>query len=202
MSRVSRLLLLAQAVFFLALGTCAVLEPVGLGSNHGWSYYEGRADTAAPYVLGFLVTIALVTYAAVVAARSNAPRGLGWGLAGLALFLGLDVASPDTVNGVFYWAHDMTSAALFLYELAFAVWLVRTLERTAVGVTLVAAQLCGGLVAMFSQLQVTSQLGLGILVFQLSFGALLVIATFDVRDALDGSSPIADRSAAAARSRG
>ena len=84
MSRVSRLLLLAQAVFFLALGTCAVLEPVGLGSNHGWSYYEGRADTAAPYVLGFLVTIALVTYAAVVAARSNAPRGLGWGLAGLA----------------------------------------------------------------------------------------------------------------------
>ena len=180
MSRVSRLLFSAQAVFFLALGVCAALDPRGLGSNHGWSYYEGRATTAAPYVIGLVGTIALVAYAAVVAARSDAPQGLVWGLAGLALFLALDVASPDTVNAVFYWAHDMTSAALFLYELGFAVWLVRTLEPTAVGVALVVLQFCGGLVAMFSQLQVISQLGLGILVFQLSFGVLLVTATFDL----------------------
>ena len=185
MSRVSRLLFSAQAVFFLALGVCVALDPRGLGSNHGWSYYEGRAATAAPYVIGFVGTIALVAYAAGVAARSDAPQGLVWGLAGLALFLALDVASPDTVNAVLYWAHDITSAALFLYELGFAVWLVRTLEPTAVGVALVVVQFCGGLVAMFSQLQVISQLGLGILAFQLSFGVLLVTATFDLDHALD-----------------
>ena len=136
-------------------------------------------------MIGFVGTIALVAFAAAIAARSDAPKGLAWGLAGLALFLALDVASPDTVNAVFYWAHDLTSAALFLYELGFAVWLVRTLEPTAVGVALVVVQFCGGLVAMFSQLQVISQLGLGILVFQLSFGALLVAATFDVGAAVD-----------------
>lgn len=185
MSRVSRVLLWAQAVFFLALGVCVTLDPRGLGSNHGWSYYESRGATAAPYVIGFVGTVALVAYAAAIAARSNAPQGLAWGLAGLALFLALDVASPDTVDAVFYWAHDITSAALFLYELGFAVWLVRTLEPTAVGVALVVVQFCGGLVAMFSQLQVISQLGLGILVFQVSFGVLLVTATFDLDHALD-----------------
>ena len=202
MSRVSRLLLTAQAVFVLGLATCAVLDPRGLGSNHGWSYYEGRADTVAPYVIGFVATIALVAYAAVVAARSDAARGLGWGLAWLALFLALDVASPDSVNEAFYWAHDLTSAALFLYELGFAIWLVRTYALTGMGVALVVAQLCGGLVAMFSQLQVISGLGLGILVFQLSFGALLVIATTDLRDAIGDGAFSVDHVAEAARSRG
>ena len=185
MSRVSRLLLSAQALFFFALGVCVTIDPRGLGSNHGWSYYEGRADTAAPYVIGLLASIALVGYAAAIAARSNAPRGLARGLEGLALFLALNVATPDTVNEVFYWAHDVTSAALFLYQLGFAVWLVRTLVPTGFGVALVVAQFVGGLVAMFSQLQVVSQLGLGILVYQLSFGALLVTATFDLDAAVD-----------------
>lgn len=184
MSRVSRLLLAAQAVFFLALAVCVALDARGLGDNHGWSYYEGRAATAGPYVIGFVASIALVGYAAIVAARSDVPRGLAWGLAGLALFLAFDVASPDTVNDVFYWAHDATSAALFLYELGLALWLVRTLVPNGVGAALVAAQFAGGLVAMFSQLQLISQLGLGILLFQVSFGVLLVTATFDLEDAV------------------
>ena len=192
MSRVSRLLLSAQAVFFLALGVCVALDTRGLGDNHGWSYYEGREDTAAPYVLGFVVSIALIAYAAAIAARTDAPSGLSWGLAGLALFLALDVGSPDTVDDAFYWAHDVTSAALFLYELGFALWLVRTLVPTRAGVALVAAQFAGGLVAMFSQLQLVSQLGLGILLFQLSFGVLLVTATFGLGDALDGAGVTAD----------
>lgn len=184
MSRVSRLLLSAQALFFLALGVCVAIDARGLGDNHGWSYYEGRADTVAPYVIGFLGSIALIAYAAVVARRAEA-RGLARGLAGLALVLALDVATPDTVNAFFYWAHDVTSAVLFLYQLGLALWLVRTLLPTRFGVALVAMQLAGGLLAMFSQLQLVSQLGLGILLFQLTFGTLLVTATFELPEALE-----------------
>jgi len=184
MSRVSRLLLSAQALFFLALGVCVAIDARGLGDNHGWSYYEGRADTVAPYVIGFLGSIALIAYAAVVARRADA-RGLARGLAGLALVLALDVATPDTVNAFFYWAHDVTSAVLFLYQLGLALWLVRTLLPTRFGVALVAVQLAGGLLAMFSQLQLISQLGLGILLFQLTFGTLLVSATFELPEALE-----------------
>lgn len=197
MSRVSRLLLSAQALFFLALGVCVTLDTRGLRDNHGWSYWEGRPETAAPYVIGFLGSIALIAYAAAVAARSEAPPGLARGLAWLALFLALDVATPDTVNAVLYWAHDVTSAALFLYELGFAAWLVAALLPTRFGVALVAVQFGGGLVAMFSQLQVVSQLGLGILLFQLSFGALLVTATFDLGDARE-EAPLAGPATATA----
>lgn len=202
MSPVSRLLLAAQALFFLALGACVTLDTRGLGDNHGWSYYESHSRTAAPYVIGLVGSIALIAYAAAVAERSDAPRRLALGLAGLALFLALDVATPDTVNDVFYWAHDLTSAALFLYELVFALWLVRTLLPTGYGAALVLTQFGGGLVAMFSQLQVITQLGLGILIYQLSFGVLLVTATWDVHeaaaDATVGVDPDAARSGATA----
>ena len=48
--------------------------------------------------------------------RSGAGAGLPTGLRLLAVFLLLDVATPDRVNAFFYWAHDLTSALLFLYR--------------------------------------------------------------------------------------
>lgn len=62
--RVSRLLLSAQAVFFVALGMCVALDARGLGDNHGWSYCEGRADTAVPYLMGLPARVAVIAYAA------------------------------------------------------------------------------------------------------------------------------------------
>ena len=180
MSTLARSLLLAQVGFFLALAVCVLIAPGGLNDNHGWSYYEGRHDTVVPYVLGILGGILLIVHAARLAERSAAPAGLAAGLRWLALFLFLDVATPDTLNVVFYWAHDATSAVLFLYQLGFAVWLVRTIWRTRAGMVLVAVQFAGGLVAMFSQLQAIPLLGPGILVFQVSFGVLLVAATAPV----------------------
>jgi hypothetical protein len=173
----ARYLLLAQVGFFLALAVCVVIEPEGLNDNHGWSFYEGRADTAVPYVLGLVCGIALILYASALVERSpSASGGLATGLQLLAFFLFLDVATPDTVDAFFYWAHDLTSALLFLYQLGFALWLVRSVWRTRAGVILVGVQFLGGLVAMFSQLQLIPLLGLGILVFQVSFGTLLVCA--------------------------
>ena len=188
MSTLARYLLLAQVGFFLALAVCAVIEPEGLNDNHGWSYYEGRGETVAPYLLGILGGILLIVYASFVAERSAAPARLVGGLRLLALFLFLDVATPDTINVVLYWAHDLASTILFLYQLGFAIWLVRTIWRTRLGIALLCVQLAGGLVAMFSQFQVIPLLGLGILVFQLSFGILLVAATAPLRSVVPDES--------------
>jgi len=189
----ARYLLSAQVVFFLSLAVCVLVRPEGLNDNHGWSFYEGRRDTVVPYVLGVLGGILLVAYASALLERSAAPRGLSMGVMLLALFLFLDLATPDTVSSVFYWAHDLASTLLFLYQLGFAIWLVHSVWRTRAGVALVGIQFIGGLVAMFSQLQLIPLLGLGIFAFQLAFGILVVCATASVgREVRQGEPAIED----------
>jgi hypothetical protein len=187
----ARYLLLAQVGFFLALAVCVVIEPAGLNDNHGWSFYEGRRETVVPYALGILCGIVLTLYAAALVERSSsAPGGLATGLELLALFLFLDLATPDTVDAFFYWAHDVASALLFAYQLAFAGWLVLNLWSTRTGAILLGVQFVGGLVAMFSQLQLVPLLGPGILVFQVSFGALLVCATARLAIPAEADEPV------------
>lgn len=172
----ARYLLLAQIGFVAFLVVCVLIDPTGLRANHGWSYYIGRDETLVPYLLAFATFIGLTLYAARLLDDSAASRAFSVGLRLLAVFLVLDVATPDTVNAFFYWAHDATSALLFLYELGFGIWIVATIGPRRVGTALLAVQFAGGIVAMFSQLHVIELLGPGILVFQLSFGVLLVAA--------------------------
>jgi hypothetical protein len=173
-----------------------VVDPAGLQSNHGWSYYEGRRATVVPYVLAFAVFIVLTLYAAGLLERSEAPAGFATGLRYLCVFLLLDLATPDTINAFFYWAHDLASTVLFLYELAFAGWLVAVVVPTRVAVVLLATQFVGGLVAMFSQLQLIPLLGQGILLFQLSFGLVCVVAAARVE--VYDESPLEETRAAVA----
>ena len=176
MSTPARYLLVGQAGFVAFLVLCAIIDPAGLQANHGWSYYAEHQETVVPYLLAFTIFIALTFRAARLLDESSAPHAFATGLRYLSLFLILDVATPDTVNAFFYWAHDATSALLFLYELGFAAWIVVALVPTRLGGALLATQFAGGIVAMLSQFHVIASLGLGIFVFQLSFGLLLVVA--------------------------
>ena len=176
MSRPARYLLGAQVGFVAFLLLCVAIDPRGLGANHGWSYYEGRAETLVPYILAFVVFAAPVLYAAALLERSAAPAGFAIGLRYLCFFLLLNLATPDTVNAFFYWAHDVTSALLFVYELGFAAWLAVVVAPRALVLVLLGVQFAGGLVAMFSQLHVIPYLGEGILLFQLSFALVLIVA--------------------------
>ena len=183
MSASARSLLLAQVGFLLALAVCILMDSRGLQDNHGWSYYEEHGRTFLPYVLGFAWLIFWIWQAAGLLTRSNAPTALAPALKLLAIFFLLDVATPDTVDAVFAWAHDLSSTLLFLYELGFAIWLVVAVWPTWTGRGLLLVQLVGGLIAMFSfVVELVSQLGTGILLFQLSFGALLVAATAQFRE--------------------
>lgn len=195
LSAPARVLLLAQLGFVAFLSLCAAIDPTGLEDNHGWSYYEGRGDTVVPYLLAFATFIALVLYAAALLQGSSAPAGFVTGLRMLPLFLIADLTTLDTVNAFFYWAHDVTSALLFLYELGFAIWIVAVMAPRRLGIGLLAAQFLGGLVAMFSQLHAIPLLGFGILVFQLGFGLVLVVAAAPVRV---GEAPVAEEATAPA----
>ncbi len=128
-------------------------------------------------MLGFLVLILLLGRSARLLELAGAPLQLAGALRLLALLLLLDLATPDTVNGFFYWAHNVASTLLFLFEFCLGIALVATAVPSLFGAGLFAIQLAGGLIAMFSQLQVLPILGIGILLFQASFGVLLVAAT-------------------------
>jgi len=194
----ARQLLLGQLGFFACLSVCVAIDRAGLNDNHGWSYYGGRSETFLPYMLGFLVLILLLGRSARLLELTGAPQ-LAGALRLLALLLLLDLATPDTVNGFFYWAHNVASTLLFLFEFCFGIVLVATAVPSVFGAALFAVQLAGGLIAMCSQLQVLPILGVGILLFQASFGVLLVVATARVaRAVLPGPLAVPGETAAAA----
>ena len=169
----ARTLVYGQLAFLAGLAGCVLVDRRGLWDNHGWSYYGSRLQTAGVYTIGFLAFAACVLVAASHVRHVPAPAPLAPLLAGLALVLVLDLGTPDTINQAFYDGHVAASVALFLYQLAFAIWLVRTMLPSRLGHGLLAVQFAGGFVAMFSQLQWIGLLGLGILVFQVSFFVLL-----------------------------
>ena len=170
-----RNLVYAQVSFFGLLLVCVALTPKGFEANHGLSYYGEHAHTIGPYALGFVVCCVFLLRAAAHMPDEGDAGRLATGLRILAVLLLLDIATPDTINALFYWLHVIASAALFVFELALAGWLVAIGRRSPLSVGLLATQLCAGLVAMFSQLHAIELLSFGIVAFQVSFALLLVL---------------------------
>ena len=175
MSAAGRLVVVGIGVFVACLGGCVAIDRNGLWDNHGWSYYGGRSGTAVLYGLGYASLVLCVLVAAVLLHRPPAVPVLPGLLGVLAIVLAGDLATPDTLSTAFYDAHVAASIVLFLFELGVAVWIAHRLVPTRMARLLLAAQFVGGLVAMFSQLQWIGLLGLGILVYQVCFFALLVL---------------------------
>ena len=177
----ARYLLFAQIAFWSAMLLCVAIAHGGLGDNHGFSFYGGRLSTILPYAIGFLAAAALITQAATLLERSGRAR-LASGLRILVVLLLADLLTPDTIGSAFYAAHIATSIALFLFEAVFGLWLVTAVSSTAAAIRLYATQITGGVVAGLSQLQWIGLLSFGIFVFQVAFGALLVIVVASLPD--------------------
>ncbi len=176
-------LVLAQVSFFGFLLVAGLVTDEGFTNNHGPSYYGEHLRTAVPFGLG-LVLSAVFTWRA--AAHVDEPFARALRL--LAVLFLLDLATPDTVDGAFYWAHVAVSAALFLLELGIAAAIVHG-QRARVLVGLLAVQLAAGLVAMFSQLHAIAFLSEGIVAYQLAFGLLLIVAAARPAEGLVGAAP-------------
>ena len=88
--------------------------------------------------------------------------------------------TPDTIDQAFYVAHIVASVALFLFQAIVGLWLV-TRTHSSLVLQLYVVQIAAGLVAGASQAQWIGLLSPGILVFQLAFGALLVLRPVELR---------------------
>jgi hypothetical protein len=172
MNDARRLLLLAQVAFWSCVVLCFVVTGGGLGHNHGFSVYGGRWTTILPWAVGIAAASMLIWRAADTLALWDPPlaRCLRINVV-LLLFI---LLTPDSVDQFFYVAHIVASVALFLFQAVVGLWLV---VRTPwpLALPLYVLQIAAGLVAGASQAQWIGLLSPGILVFQLAFGALLVL---------------------------
>jgi hypothetical protein len=180
-SAAARYLLFAQLVFWSAMLLCVAITRGGLGDNHGFSFFGGRLSTILPYAVGFIVAGALIAHAAKLLEQGGRAR-LAAGLRILVVLLLLDLLTPDTLGSAFYAAHIAASIALFMFEAAFGLWLIIVVTTGAAPVALYVTQITGGVIAGLSQLQWIALLSLGIFVFQVAFGALLVTAVANLHD--------------------
>ncbi|HEU5211211.1 MAG TPA: hypothetical protein VFU10_00415 [Gaiellaceae bacterium] len=176
-------LVLAQVSFFGFLLVAALLTDQGFMNNHGPSYYGEHVRTAVPFGLGLALSAGFTWRAAV-----HLDEPFAQALRVLAVLFLLDLATPDTVDGAFYWTHVAVSAALFPLELGIAAAIVHA-RRAPVLIVLLAVQLAAGLVAMFSQLHAIGFLSEGIVAYQLAFGLLLIVAAARPAEGLVGAAP-------------
>jgi hypothetical protein len=193
MTRAGRLLLQAQLVFWGSLLVCFLVTGGGLSHNHGFSVYGGRWQTIVPWSVGFVAAAVLILRAASLIEPDD--RLFAWGLRLVVLF-GMGILfTPDTVNRFFYDAHIVASVLLFLFQAILGLWLVLRIRAKKLEWTY-AVQIAGGLVAGASQAQWVGLLSIGIFVFQVAFGALIVLATTEPSyfARLASSSSIADTS--------
>ncbi len=173
MTDARRLLLQAQVAFWVCVALCFAFAGGGLGDNHGFSVYGGNWSTIAPWAVG----IAAASFLILRAARALEPQDheLAWWLRVNVVLLLSVLFTPDTVDRIFYEAHVVASVALFLFQAVVGLWLVRRRPGTVI-LQLYVAQIGGGVVAGLSQLQWIGLLSPGIFVFQVAFGALLVLS--------------------------
>jgi hypothetical protein len=187
MSSVSRCLLAAQVTFWTSVVVCFAIANGGLSHNHGLSVYGGRPSTFVPWAIGFVVSAAFIARAAALldAHGEDVDRQLANALRLLVALLVALLATPDTIDQVFYVAHIVASVALFSFQAGFGLWLVLRRAPTRIAAWLYGAQIFGGCVAGLSEAQWLGLLSPGIVLFQLAFGALLVVATAEAQPALE-----------------
>ncbi len=173
MTDARRLLLQAQVVFWACVVLCFAFAGGGLGDNHGFSVYGGRWSTIAPWAAGIVAASFLVLRAAGALERDD--RELAWCLRVNVVLLLAILFTPDTLDQFFYDAHIVASVVLFLFQAVVGLGLVRR-TRAPLVLQLYVVQISAGVVAGLSQLQWIGLLSPGIFVFQVAFGALLVLS--------------------------
>jgi hypothetical protein len=177
-SPAARNLIYGQAVFFCFLVACMVVSGQGFSHNRGFSFFGGNRSTVVLYALGFALAAVFFGRAALHLERAGGPgsRRLAGGLRIVIVLLLVDLSTPDTLNQFFYDIHIAASTLLFGFQMFFAVWVAWRVTWSIPGWSLLGAQFVAGISAGLSQLHLIAMLGESILVFQLAFGSLLVLA--------------------------
>lgn len=176
--RIARLLILSQVSFFGFLAVCILLIPEGLAANRGISFYGAHPADILPLGLGFLTS----SYFLLQAARTMPSHTPAERLAIIALrlmtvlIIGV-LITPYSLGYIVDVIHTIIGAALFILQLAMAIWLLAVIVPDWQTVALLVTQLAGGFISLFSLINILPFLIQGQILFQVAFGLLLTTLT-------------------------
>lgn len=174
MSDAVRYIIRSQLVLYAGLLVCIALLPAGLHTNDGISYYGIFERTLIPYTLA----LGGAAYFAWLAADKLTRPELRYVRFSLFLYTLLVVGimlTPYSLGRWFDYLHTTFGSALFSLQLLLSFWLVWRL-RTWWAWALAVVELVAGI---FSAAYLSPKTGLLLqsqLLFQLAFGALLLLS--------------------------
>jgi len=177
----------AQVLFCVCLLVSIILKPAGLAANDGISYYGIYARTFIPFAIGLLGA----AYCYFRAARSMANAVLKPALILSSLLTVVIVFTPYSLNGVTDWLHTAAGSVLFSLQLLLSFWLVATLRFDIRAILLAVIELLSGILCFVYLRPAHGFLIQCQILFQLSFGALVIYSI----SKLPLSTPYAKRTA-------
>jgi len=174
MDKVVRSVLFGQLFFIGGLLVCVILKPEGLAANDGISYYGIYERTFFPYAVGLLGSAYFLARAA-SSVMSPALRPLRLSFRTyVPLVVGI-VFTPYAAGRYMDYLHTVCGSALFSLQLILSGWLIWQLRYAWWAVALTVMEcIAGVLSAVFLRpphgFLIQSQV-----VFQLAFGALVLL---------------------------
>ncbi len=174
MPRSAKYFMFCQALLYVGLIVCVVLQPAGAYADVGISYYGVFPDTIAPYLIA-LIGGGVLGY---FTARSLGQFGNSYLIRhGLILFgvLVIGVAvTPYDLGDTMYHLHTAFGSLLFALQLALTGWLTFWLVRNWRTVTLWSLELLAGLASAWYLIEPDGYLFFSQLAFQVFFGSLML----------------------------
>ncbi|HEX7368121.1 MAG TPA: hypothetical protein VF261_00505 [Candidatus Saccharimonadales bacterium] len=175
MEPATRYALLSQIILYVALVVCISIRPAGLGTDHGISYYGVYANTVFFYTLGLLgaayFTLRVISHL----------QGQAFKLLRLALHIYVPlvvgiVITPYAAGALMDHLHDACGTALFSLQLALSGWFIWQLRHVWWSIVLTSVEFIGGVLSAFYLGSTQGLLLQCQVLFQLAFGALLVLS--------------------------
>jgi len=180
LSKVSRNLLLSQAVLFGFMFACYLILPSLVAGGAGASNFGDSWPTIIPYSLG-LIGCALFIFLA----ADRLPKSSWLKLPLYVLVAGyiaeLLSTYPYKLNADFNQLHKATDIAFVIYQLGLGLLCAWYLYRKRLAIAVFTGQL-GGAVLMFLSLFSLHVLLVGQVLESLSFAIMLIVATSGLRD--------------------
>jgi len=175
MDKATRNLLYSQLSFFSIVILCIFIYPNGLGANNGISYYGTLPVTFPLYILACFSTAFFLLRATLYFPKdSKALRIVSYCLRSLVPFLIGILFTPYTYSPAYDVIHKIFGTIFFLIQSGLILWLSARVKWDGFTTIMIAIQLIGGLIALFSLFDIIMWEIEGQIIFQLVFGILLI----------------------------
>jgi hypothetical protein len=172
------ILLATQALFFLTLGWCLILNHSATAENDGISFYGVYHETVLFLVFGYATAFVGLWRTSTHFKESGVPSLTWIGLRVIAVLLIVLLATPYNRGTFLNWAHMSAGIVGAVFELEIALQLVRESRRLRTVIGLVVLLIGGGIAAASLPDWHFEYLLQGQIIFQIGFSWCLIEWTY------------------------